>query len=129
MWSARRRDLNLTTHTTLTKDSHAPGRVRTHNPSKREAADPCLRLLRHWNRHPDNHMFVIATLYFRSYINTLISALPTFEVNFTEWSKCVGKVGADWQIYITAGNNFELATSGRGLISVPWEYHALQHFI
>jgi hypothetical protein len=32
--SARRRDLYLTTHTTLTTDIHAPGGIQTHNPSK-----------------------------------------------------------------------------------------------
>jgi hypothetical protein len=60
----------------------------------------------------------------------LISAWQTFEINFTEWSNCVGKVRADWQIYnITTGNNFELATSGGSLISAPWEYQTVQHFI
>jgi len=32
-------------------------------------------------------------------------------------------------LYITAGNNFELATSGRSLISAPWEYQTFQYFI
>jgi len=128
-WSARRRHLNVTTHTTLTKDSHAPGGVRTYNPSKRGAADPRLRLSGNWNRHPENHMSVIPTLCFRSYIKTLFSALQNFEINFTEWSKCVGKVRADRQICITAGINFELATSGRSLISTPWDYHTVQLFI
>ena len=74
-------------------------------------------------------MSVNPTLYFLSYISTLIRALQTFEINFTEWSNCVGKVRADWQIYITAGNDFEPATSGRSLISAPWEYQTVQHFI
>jgi hypothetical protein len=39
-WLARRRDLYLNTHET---DIHAPGRIRTHNPSKPAPADPCLR--------------------------------------------------------------------------------------
>jgi hypothetical protein len=34
-WPARRRDLYLTTHNTHKTDIHAPGRIRTHNPSKR----------------------------------------------------------------------------------------------
>ena len=44
-WSARRRDLYLTTHTTHKRqtDIHAPGRIRTPNASKRQAADPRLR--------------------------------------------------------------------------------------
>jgi hypothetical protein len=47
-WSARRRDLYLTTldtqHSQET-DIHAPGGIRTCNPSQRAAADPCLRPL------------------------------------------------------------------------------------
>ena len=41
-WSARRRDLYLTT---LPADIHAPSGIRIRNPSKREAADPRLRPL------------------------------------------------------------------------------------
>jgi predicted ABC-type exoprotein transport system permease subunit len=44
-------------------------------------------------------MSVNPTLYFRSYINSLTGALQTFEIKFSEWSNCVGKVRADWQIY------------------------------
>jgi hypothetical protein len=44
-WSARRRDLYLTTHNT---HIHAPGGIRTVNPSKRAAADPRLRPRGHW---------------------------------------------------------------------------------
>jgi len=42
-WSARRRDLYLTTHISHKRDIHAPGRIRTRNPSKRATADPRLR--------------------------------------------------------------------------------------
>ena len=42
-WSARRRDLYLTTHNTHKTDIQAPGGIRTHNPSKRAVADPRLR--------------------------------------------------------------------------------------
>ena len=38
-WSARRRDLCVTTHTTLITNVHAPGGIRTHNLSRRSAAD------------------------------------------------------------------------------------------
>jgi hypothetical protein len=39
-------------HTTLTRDRHScPKRDRTHNPSKRSAADPRLRPHGHWDRH------------------------------------------------------------------------------
>jgi hypothetical protein len=41
--SARRRDLYLTTQTLYKTKIHAPGGIRTHNPTKRSAADPRLR--------------------------------------------------------------------------------------
>ena len=51
-WSARRRDLYLTTHNThqRERDINVPDGIRTHNPCKRAAADPRLRLRghRHW---------------------------------------------------------------------------------
>jgi len=50
-WSARRRDHNLTTHTTLTEDRfHAPGGIQTHNLSRRSATDNRLRPRGHWDR-------------------------------------------------------------------------------
>ena len=49
-WSARRRDLYLTTHTTLTINIHAPGGIRTHNLNRRAAADLRLRPRGHWDR-------------------------------------------------------------------------------
>jgi len=49
-WSARRRDLYTLHHTTLTTNIHALGGIRTHNPSKRAAADPHLRPRGHWDR-------------------------------------------------------------------------------
>jgi len=52
-WSARRRDLYLTTHNTHKRQTniHAPGGIRARNPSKRAAADPRLRPRCHWDRH------------------------------------------------------------------------------
>ena len=38
-WSARRRDLYMTAHSTRNTDIHAPGGIRTRNPSKRAASD------------------------------------------------------------------------------------------
>ena len=50
-WSARRRDLYLTTHTTLTTDNlPCPRGIRTRNSSKRSAVDTRLRPLGHWDR-------------------------------------------------------------------------------
>jgi hypothetical protein len=53
-WSARRRNLYLhrTQHSQQT-DIHAPGRIRTRNPSKRAATGPRLRPLGHWDQHCD----------------------------------------------------------------------------
>ena len=50
--SAHRRDLYLTTHNTHNRqtDRHAPGRIRTHNLSRRAAANLRLRPRGHWDR-------------------------------------------------------------------------------
>jgi len=42
-------DLYLTTHDTQQTDIHAPGKIRTHNPSRRAAADRRLRPRSHWD--------------------------------------------------------------------------------
>jgi hypothetical protein len=49
-WSARRRDLYLTTHNSHQETVHVPGGIWTLNPSKRVAADPFLRPRGHWDR-------------------------------------------------------------------------------
>jgi hypothetical protein len=50
-WSARRRDLYLTTHNTHKRQTYMPpGGIRTHNPSKRAAADQSLRPRGQWDR-------------------------------------------------------------------------------
>jgi hypothetical protein len=48
--SARRRDLYLTTQTLYETNIHAPGGIRTHDPSKRSAADLRLSPRGHWDR-------------------------------------------------------------------------------
>jgi hypothetical protein len=49
--SVRRRDLYLTTQNTVQETNiHAPGGIRTHDPSKRSAADLRLRPRGHWDR-------------------------------------------------------------------------------
>jgi hypothetical protein len=51
-WSARRRDLYLTsTQHSQKTNIHAFGGIRIRNPSRRVAADPLLRPLGHWDRH------------------------------------------------------------------------------
>ena len=49
-WSARRRDLFLTTQHSQQTNVHAPGWIRTHNLSRRVAADLRLRRRGHWDR-------------------------------------------------------------------------------
>ena len=50
-WSARRRDLYLTTHDTHNRQHiHAPGGIRTHDLSRQAAADLRLRPRGHWDR-------------------------------------------------------------------------------
>jgi len=46
-WSVHRRP----THNTHNRHIHAPGGIRTHNPSKRTAVDLRLRPRDHWDRH------------------------------------------------------------------------------
>jgi hypothetical protein len=48
--SARRRDLYLTTQTLYKTNTQAPGGIRTHDLSKRSAADLRLRPPGHWDR-------------------------------------------------------------------------------
>jgi hypothetical protein len=45
-----------------TTDLHAPGRIRSHNPSKGAAADPRLRLRGHWNRPLISNIFLKRSL-------------------------------------------------------------------
>jgi hypothetical protein len=54
--SARRSDLYLTTQTLYKTNIHAPGEIRTHDPSKPSAAD-----LRHWDRR--KHCSVVKSIY------------------------------------------------------------------
>jgi hypothetical protein len=52
-WSARRTDLRLTTHNTHDRETTMPpAGFEPRNPSKRTAAEPCLRLRGHWDRLP-----------------------------------------------------------------------------
>jgi len=50
-WSVRRRDLYLTTQHSRQTSIHVVGGIRTHNLSRRAAADLRLRLRGHWDRH------------------------------------------------------------------------------
>jgi hypothetical protein len=49
-WSARHTDLYLTTQQSQQTNNHAPGGIRTHNLSRRAAADLRLRPHGHWDR-------------------------------------------------------------------------------
>jgi len=50
-WSARRRPIPDSSQHSKETGVYAPGGIRIHNPSKRQAADPRLRLYGHWDRH------------------------------------------------------------------------------
>ena len=49
LWASDQPDAE-TSITTPTTNIHAPGGIRTHNPSKQAAADPALRPRGHWGR-------------------------------------------------------------------------------
>jgi hypothetical protein len=51
LWTSGQPDAGTATYTSLAIDFHTPGRTRTHNPRKREAADPRVRPCGHWDRH------------------------------------------------------------------------------
>jgi hypothetical protein len=54
--SARRRDLYLTTQTLYKTKIHAFGGIRTHDPSKRSAADLRFRPRGHWDLNYQHNM-------------------------------------------------------------------------
>ena len=63
-WSARRRDLNVTTHN-LKTDVYATDGIRNHNSSKRQPADPRLRPRGHWERPSYwQRLWIIVNKYF-----------------------------------------------------------------
>ena len=58
-WSIRRTDLYLTTHNTHNRQTSMPPRgIRTHNLSRRAAADLRLRPRGYWDRRPVDHIQV-----------------------------------------------------------------------
>jgi hypothetical protein len=59
-WSARRRDLYLTTHNTQQKNIHVPGGIRTNDRSRRAAVDLRLRPRGHWDRP----IFIVFEVFF-----------------------------------------------------------------
>jgi len=62
-FTARRRDLCLTTHKT---DFHAAGRIRNHNPNKQAAADPRHRRCGHWDRRCIFYIRILLLLLFNA---------------------------------------------------------------
>ena len=56
-WSARRRDLYLTTQHSQETYIHAPGGIRNHNPSKRAATDPRHRSRGHSGRLQEYYFY------------------------------------------------------------------------
>jgi len=78
-WSARRRDLYLTTHNSEQQtDIHAPGGIRTHDLSKRATADLRLRPRGYWDRHIYMYIYIYMPLpkdMCRCIIYTLLTTL------------------------------------------------------
>jgi hypothetical protein len=63
-WSARRKDLYLTTHNTQQQtDNHAPGGNRTHDLSRRAAVDLRLRPRGHWDRRIYIYIYIYIHLH------------------------------------------------------------------
>jgi hypothetical protein len=71
-WSARRRDIYLTTHNTHNRRPCPPGGIRTRDLSRRAAADLRLRPRGHWDR--DIHTYTYTCTYIHTqYIHTYVS--------------------------------------------------------
>ena len=80
-WSARRRNLYLTTHNTQQTNIHAPGGIRTRDLSKRVAADLRLRPRGYWYRQ----MFITVRISWKYSIYQLILVSGLFLI------LCVGR--------------------------------------
>ena len=83
-WSARRSDLYLTTH--ITNKCQCPGGIRTHNLSRRAAADLRLRPRGHWDRLETRlqEINIISVSYIR-YTNTSLWRLHSTYIPFDTW--------------------------------------------
>jgi hypothetical protein len=115
-WSARRRNLHLTTHNTHNRQtSMPPGGIRTRNPSKRAAVDPRLRPHGHWDR-------------LVQYINTnLFLQSETQDMKRYEWSVGISPLilisvpDARWSAsrcaYFTLGKELNRRLGGRHSLS------------
>jgi hypothetical protein len=98
-WSAWNTDLYRTTHNTQKRqDSHAPSGIRTHNPSKRAAANPHLITRGHWDRHRNlikyinNYSRVTDLLYYNSMRQNLF------------FFSCVGFTWEMWRKWVCNSN-------------------------
>ena len=82
-WSARPRDLYLTTHNIHNRDIHAPGGIRTHNLSRRAAADPRLRPSGNWDRYYEDCILLKFVLFlsfhYYYYLVTEVDSEPCFK--------------------------------------------------
>jgi len=87
-WSARRRDLYLTTHNTHNRQiSMAPGGIRTHNLSRRAAADLRLRPHGYWDRQ-DATMYSLlyfCKLFYMFRVVTPPIIRSTYNCNYRIW--------------------------------------------
>jgi len=103
-WSVRRRDLYLTTHNRQT--SMPPGWIRTHNLSRRAAADPRLRPRGHWDR--------------------LLVIVPKYSV--VRWvSVCIYEL--NYPIRFVWNSSFVVSTTKQrlDLLSSPWDRECVDY--
>jgi hypothetical protein len=64
---------------------HAPGGIRTSNPSRRTAADPRLRPLGHWNRPLYYCILVLSSLHWQNISTRDRAALFLRSLDHTQW--------------------------------------------
>jgi len=106
-WSVRRRDLYLTTHNTHNRQtSMPPGWIRTHNLSRRAAADPRLRPRGHWDR--------------------LLVIVPKYSV--VRWvSVCIYEL--NYPIRFVWNSSFVVSTTKQrlDLLSSPWDRECVDY--
>ena len=101
-WSVCRRDLYLTTHTTLTTDRHPyPGGIRTHNLSRPAAEDLRLRPLGHWDRQQDNFLTGTCQL---AYVQLFVCLFPS-ELDASRHNNVITKNKKALSIYTRTKTN------------------------
>jgi hypothetical protein len=113
-WSARRRDLYLTTHNTHNRQTYkhpCPGGIRAHNLSRRAAEDLRLRPRGHWDRHDicsaDKICFSILFRNDVSYMIQLLARSRQLHINWAHTMRDVfNPVNCIWLLFRNVDFNF-----------------------